>query len=53
VFTTDADGVFALHTVKPIGKSIPMGGPVGDMITAQGRHGMRPAYPVLWRKRHK
>lgn len=44
VFTTDADGVFALRTVKPIGYSIPMDGPVGDMITAQGRHGMRPAH---------
>ena len=44
VFTTDADGVFVLRTVKPIGYSIPMDGPVGDMVRAQGRHGMRPAH---------
>ena len=44
VFTTDADGIFKLRTVKPIGYSIPMDGPVGDMIRAQKRHGMRPAH---------
>lgn len=44
VFTTDADGLFWLRTVKPIGYSIPMDGPVGEMIAAQGRHGMRPAH---------
>ena len=45
VFTTDADGIFSwLRTVKPIGYSIPMDGPVGDMIRAQKRHGMRPAH---------
>ena len=44
VFTTDADGVYVLRTVKPIGYSIPMDGPVGAMVRAQGRHGMRPAH---------
>jgi catechol 1,2-dioxygenase/hydroxyquinol 1,2-dioxygenase len=44
VFTTDADGVFMLRTVKPVGYSIPMDGPVGDMVRAQARHGMRPAH---------
>jgi len=44
VFTTDADGVYMLRTVKPIGYSIPMDGPVGGMIKAQARHGMRPAH---------
>jgi hydroxyquinol 1,2-dioxygenase len=44
VFTSDADGVYVLRTVKPIGYSIPMDGPVGDMVKAQGRHGMRPAH---------
>jgi protocatechuate 3,4-dioxygenase beta subunit len=44
VFTTDADGVYVLRTVKPIGYSIPMDGPVGEMIAAQKRHGMRPAH---------
>jgi protocatechuate 3,4-dioxygenase beta subunit len=44
VFSTDADGLFVLRTVKPIGYSIPMDGPVGDMVKAQARHGMRPAH---------
>jgi hydroxyquinol 1,2-dioxygenase len=44
VFTTDANGVYQLRTVKPIGYSIPMDGPVGGMIKAQARHGMRPAH---------
>jgi hydroxyquinol 1,2-dioxygenase len=44
VFTTDSDGVYLLRTVKPIGYSIPMDGPVGAMVRAQGRHGMRPAH---------
>ena len=44
VFATDADGVFMLRTVKPVGYSIPMDGPVGDMVKAQARHGMRPAH---------
>jgi hydroxyquinol 1,2-dioxygenase len=44
VFTTDASGNYLARTVKPIGYSIPMDGPVGAMITAQRRHGMRPAH---------
>ena len=44
VFTTDADGRYHLRTVKPIGYSIPMDGPVGALVKAQGRHGMRPAH---------
>jgi hydroxyquinol 1,2-dioxygenase len=44
VFTTDRDGLFLVRTVKPIGYSIPMDGPVGEMIRAQKRHGMRPAH---------
>jgi protocatechuate 3,4-dioxygenase beta subunit len=44
VFTTDAAGVFVLRTVKPLGYSIPMDGPVGNMVKAQARHGMRPAH---------
>src|SRR3954452_686809 len=44
VFTSDANGVYVLRTVKPIGYSIPMDGPVGEMVRAQGRHGMRPAH---------
>ncbi|MGC1530846.1 MAG: dioxygenase, partial [Bradyrhizobium sp.] len=44
IFTTDANGLFLVRTVKPLGYSIPMDGPVGEMITAQRRHGMRPAH---------
>ena len=44
VFATDADGSYVVRTVKPIGYSIPMDGPVGDMVRAQRRHGMRPAH---------
>jgi hydroxyquinol 1,2-dioxygenase len=44
VFNTDAHGVYLLRTVKPIGYSIPMDGPVGGMVKAQARHGMRPAH---------
>src|SRR5258708_5730238 len=44
VFATDADGRSHLRTVKPIGYSIPMDGPVGVLVKSQGRHGMRPAH---------
>src|ERR1700712_80162 len=44
VFTTDSQGLYVLRTVKPLGYSIPMDGPVGAMVKAQARHGMRPAH---------
>jgi len=44
VFSTDANGMYLVRTVKPIGYSIPMDGPVGEMVRAQKRHGMRPAH---------
>ncbi|QDW36537.1 hydroxyquinol 1,2-dioxygenase [Bradyrhizobium sp. KBS0727] len=44
VFTSDAEGIYVLRTVKPLGYSIPMDGPVGAMVKAQARHGMRPAH---------
>jgi len=44
VFRTDAKGLFVLRTVKPLGYSIPMDGPVGEMVRLQRRHGMRPAH---------
>jgi hydroxyquinol 1,2-dioxygenase len=44
VFETDADGRYHVRTVRPIGYSIPLDGPVGTMIKAQKRHGMRPAH---------
>lgn len=44
VFTADAQGNYALRTVRPLGYSIPLDGPVGKLVKDQGRHGMRPAH---------
>jgi len=44
VFQTDSQGNYSLRTLLPMGYMIPMDGPVGDMIRAQGRHGYRPAH---------
>ena len=43
-FTTDARGHVAFRTVKPAGYPIPVTGPVGALLRAQGRHNMRPAH---------
>ena len=43
-FTTTADGHIAFRTIKPVGYPIPISGPVGDLLRAQGRHNMRPAH---------
>ena len=43
-FRTDADGCIWFRTVKPSGYPIPVTGPVGALIKAQGRHNMRPAH---------
>jgi hydroxyquinol 1,2-dioxygenase len=43
-FTTDQDGHISFHSVKPAGYPIPINGPVGDLLRAQGRHNMRPAH---------
>lgn len=43
-FRADAEGRYHLRTVQPIGYSIPMDGPVGQLVRRQGRHGMRPAH---------
>jgi catechol 1,2-dioxygenase len=43
-FTTDADGCIEFRTVKPSGYPIPVSGPVGALIRAQGRHNLRPAH---------
>jgi hydroxyquinol 1,2-dioxygenase len=44
VFRTDERGRYLLRTVRPRGYYIPLDGPVGEMVKAQGRHGMRPAH---------
>ncbi|MDB5602707.1 MAG: catechol 1,2-dioxygenase [Xanthobacteraceae bacterium] len=43
-FFTDAEGRIAFRSVLPAGYPIPIGGPVGDLLRAQGRHNMRPAH---------
>jgi hydroxyquinol 1,2-dioxygenase len=43
-FLTDADGHIAFRSVKPAGYPIPIDGPVGELLRAQGRHNMRPAH---------
>jgi catechol 1,2-dioxygenase len=43
-FTTDAEGHISFRSIKPAGYPIPITGPVGDLLRAQGRHNMRPAH---------
>jgi catechol 1,2-dioxygenase len=43
-FRTEADGLVSFRSVKPAGYPIPIDGPVGDLLRAQGRHNMRPAH---------
>ena len=43
-FMTAAQGVVAFRSVKPAGYPIPVAGPVGELLRAQGRHNMRPAH---------
>jgi hydroxyquinol 1,2-dioxygenase len=43
-FTTDKDGHISFRSVKPAGYPIPVDGPVGAFLRAQGRHNMRPAH---------
>jgi protocatechuate 3,4-dioxygenase beta subunit len=43
-FTSDEHGVFAYRSVKPAGYPVPMAGPTGALLRAQGRHPFRPAH---------
>lgn len=43
-FTTDANGEFSFHSIKPAGYPIPTNGPVGALLNAQKRHNFRPAH---------
>jgi len=43
-FTTDASGHVFFRSIKPSGYPIPVSGPVGALLRAQGRHNMRPAH---------
>lgn len=44
IFRTDADGRYAFRGIKPVSYPIPDDGPVGQMLTALGRHPWRPAH---------
>ena len=43
-FVTDEEGTVRFCSVKPAGYPIPVDGPVGALLRAQGRHNMRPAH---------
>jgi len=43
-FITDVDGHIAFRSIKPAGYPIPVSGPVGALLRAQGRHNLRPAH---------
>jgi hydroxyquinol 1,2-dioxygenase len=43
-FFSDREGHVSFRTVKPAGYPIPIDGPTGDLLRAQGRHNMRPAH---------
>jgi hydroxyquinol 1,2-dioxygenase len=43
-FTSDADGHISFRSIKPSGYPIPVDGPAGDLLRAQGRANMRPAH---------
>lgn len=43
-FTCDDQGRYHFRTVRPLGYSIPLDGPVGRLVQAQSRHGFRPSH---------
>jgi hydroxyquinol 1,2-dioxygenase len=43
-FRSDKEGNYWFRTVRPLGYSIPMDGPVGEMVRQQNRHGFRPSH---------
>jgi hydroxyquinol 1,2-dioxygenase len=40
----DAEGKYHFRTVRPLGYSIPLDGPVGRLVQSQARHGFRPSH---------
>jgi protocatechuate 3,4-dioxygenase beta subunit len=44
LFTADAEGRFHFRSVVPRHYPVPYDGPVGDMLSATGRHAYRPAH---------
>lgn len=47
-FIADEQGRYWFRTTQPLGYSIPMGGPVGALVRATERAGMRPAHIHFW-----
>ncbi len=43
-FITGSDGRIRFRSIRPAGYPIPVEGPVGRLLRAQGRHNMRPAH---------
>lgn len=43
-FRSDKEGNYWFRTVRPLGYSIPMDGPVGELVRQQNRHGFRPSH---------
>ena len=43
-FETDGHGRFSFISVRPAGYPVPVDGPCGELLAAQGRHAMRPAH---------
>ncbi|WP_137896228.1 dioxygenase [Ramlibacter sp. 2FC] len=43
-FETDREGRFSFVSVRPAGYPVPVDGPCGELLAAQGRHSMRPAH---------
>ncbi|CAN1560417.1 chlorocat_1_2, chlorocatechol 1,2-dioxygenase [Rhabdaerophilaceae bacterium] len=54
-FVTGSDGRFSFRSVRPAGYPVPVHGPVGDLLRAQGRHPYRPAHLhfLLYREGYK
>lgn len=48
IFRADAQGRFHFRCVKPEFYPVPHDGPVGKMLTATGRHPMRPPHLHFW-----
>ncbi|MCC6210924.1 MAG: hydroxyquinol 1,2-dioxygenase [Burkholderiales bacterium] len=48
IFRTDANGLFHFRCVRPEFYPVPHDGPVGRMLTATGRHPMRPPHLHFW-----
>ncbi|MGW8375128.1 dioxygenase [Streptomyces sp. ODS28] len=44
LLTTDDDGLYWFRSVLPASYPVPTDGPVGELLTALGRHPMRPAH---------